>query len=70
LNGAKRLNDWNDWNGCSFIHRVSIVRDGHEHDHEDEHGFVCARTTITVVLPSRSRLFSYTITSHEHGGYG
>jgi hypothetical protein len=20
LNGAKRLNGWNDWNGCSFIH--------------------------------------------------
>jgi len=34
LNGAKRLNGWNDWNGCSFIHRVLIVRDGHEHDHE------------------------------------
>ena len=32
LNGAKRLNDWNDWNGCSFIYRVSIVRV--EHDHE------------------------------------
>ena len=31
LNGAKRLNGWNDWNGCSFIHRVLIVRDGHEH---------------------------------------
>jgi len=34
LNGAKRLNGWNDWNGCSFIHRVLIVRVEHQHDHE------------------------------------
>ena len=45
LNGAKRLNGWNDWNGCSFIHRVLIVRVEHEHvfsptthDHGHEHG--------------------------------
>ena len=45
LNGAKRLNGWNDWNGCSFIHRVLIVRVKHEHvfsptthDHGHEHG--------------------------------
>ena len=36
LNGAKRLNGWNDWNGCSFIHRVLIARFDHEHGHDHE----------------------------------
>ena len=61
LNGAKRLNDWNDWNGIRYVKR--------KYDAQFKVVFDAIRELMTPPTPKRRRigfLVSETATKYGH----